>query len=156
MPYKDKDKQKACWRRYAVSERGKARKRKWQSENRESTRDQQRARYKADPEKYRTYFRNRYVLRTYGISHKQYEKMFQDQGGLCAICGREPDIHRNGISRLAIDHHHKSGIVRGLLCNNCNVGIGYLADDPDILAKASEYARYWKEREAQDGVGRSE
>ena len=60
--------------------------------------------------------RERYLQRTYGISEQQYEDLLHEQGGVCAICRKSP-----GRVRLAVDHHHASGLIRGLLCGHlCN------------------------------------
>jgi hypothetical protein len=60
------------------------------------------------------------------------------QGGRCAICGKVPRSRR-----LAVDHDHKTGEVRGLLCASgdfgCNKGLGYFNDDPELLRRAYEY-----------------
>lgn len=72
----------------------------------------------------------------FGITKEIYDKMFADQGGVCKICGGPP-----GKRSLAVDHCHKTGKVRGLLCSNCNVGIGNLQDDLNLLEKAAQYIR---------------
>lgn len=73
----------------------------------------------------------------YGINAERYEAMLTQQGGGCAICG-VPQGSRRG-ERLAVDHCHHSGRVRGLLCANCNRGIGLLEDRPERLRRAAEY-----------------
>ena len=60
----------------------------------------------------------------YGIDLKQYEKLLQEQGGLCAICGSPPPNSYK--KRLSVDHDHKTGEIRGLLCTKCNVTLGWL------------------------------
>jgi hypothetical protein len=55
----------------------------------------------------------------------------------CEICGKRPE----SIARLRIDHDHLTGKVRGLLCSNCNVGLGMFDDDPELLEQAAEYLR---------------
>jgi hypothetical protein len=74
------------------------------------------------------------LRRNFGITPDDYDKMLHDQGGGCAICHEPPRA-----MRLAVDHCHDSGSVRGLLCNLCNRGIGALKDDPTILARAIQY-----------------
>ena len=74
-------------------------------------------------------------LRKYGFSIADYDAMSHCQNGVCAICGQP---NNNG-KRLDVDHNHDSGKVRGLLCNSCNRGIGYLKDDAEVLLKAAEY-----------------
>lgn len=71
----------------------------------------------------------------YGIAPDEYEKLVASHGGKCGICGMEEVIGR----ALAIDHDHKSGKVRGLLCSNCNNGLGRFKDDIALLAKAIKY-----------------
>lgn len=74
----------------------------------------------------------------YGISIEQYDAMFKQQGGVCALCGKQNSAGRS----LAIDHCHKTGVVRGLLCGKCNVGLGVLGDCSDRLMDAVRYL--WK------------
>lgn len=65
-----------------------------------------------------------------------YEMLLIDQGGRCAICGEEPTR-----KPLVMDHNHKTGQIRGLLCSRCNHGIGMLGDHPIVLDKAAAYLR---------------
>lgn len=69
-----------------------------------------------------------------------YYKMYEEQGGVCKICSL-PETKGRGAKnkRLAVDHDHKTGKVRGLLCGNCNTGIGLLKDDWKILTLAIIY-----------------
>lgn len=73
--------------------------------------------------------------RTYGISVETYWEHFR-RG--CAICGAPISISGR---RLAIDHDHVTGKFRGLLCSNCNTGIGMFKEDTELLQKAIEYLR---------------
>lgn len=103
-------------------------------ENRERIRADARARYWADP----LAARDKHLRRTYGISAVEYDTMAAKQGGRCAICGREP----YGRSKyLYVDHSHDSKKIRGLLCLNCNAGIGALQDDPALMERAATYIR---------------
>jgi len=77
-----------------------------------------------------------YLKRTYGITIEQYDAMLEAQGGKCAICGTQNC--RTG-KRLAVDHDHITGEVRGVLCYRCNTALGKFRDDPQILAKAIDY-----------------
>jgi hypothetical protein len=73
-------------------------------------------------------------IRSYGISVEDYDKMLESQGGGCYICGIGP------VGRaLDIDHDHRTGKVRGLLCSNHNRALGLLGDDPDLLLAAHTY-----------------
>lgn len=81
-----------------------------------------------------------YLKNTYGISHKQYRGMLDQQGGVCAICGGDGFLMReHHKNRLVVDHDHKTGKVRGLLCHNCNRGIGLLQDSQSTLNSAIKY-----------------
>lgn len=77
----------------------------------------------------------RYLRRTYKITGAKHEQMMSDQRGRCAICGKRSSSGR----RLAVDHDHRTGEVRGLLCFKCNVGIGSFNDDTSLLRAASVY-----------------
>lgn len=78
---------------------------------------------------------NRYLERTYDITHKDYQLLSEEQSGTCAICKKECVSGR----RLAVDHCHTTGKVRGLLCCKCNRGLGNLDDDLDKLRAAVLY-----------------
>lgn len=86
--------------------------------------------------------RERDLARKYGISVADYEALHAAQRGLCAICGQPEAVawYKSGEpKRLAVDHDHASGSVRGLLCSNCNQGLGRLGDDPARLRAAAAY-----------------
>lgn len=70
----------------------------------------------------------------YGITPEQYAKMVEDQDNKCAICTTSFDE-----TKAYIDHCHDSLKVRGLLCNNCNTGLGRFKDNTDLLTKALDY-----------------
>ena len=70
-----------------------------------------------------------YELRKlYGITVADYEQMLLNQGGVCAICGK---INTRQL-KLAVDHNHKTGKIRGLLCDRCNRGIGLLLNTTNL------------------------
>lgn len=81
--------------------------------------------------------KNRDIGRLYQISGVEYDEMYREQGGLCAICKGVNKSNR----KLSIDHNHITGEIRGLLCTKCNLGLGQLmADDgTDILLAAIKY-----------------
>ena len=86
--------------------------------------------------------RDRYLYKKYKIREKDYDRMFAEQDGTCKICRCTTKSERNGYhKRLAVDHCHTTGEVRGLLCVKCNVGIGYFDDDIDVLKNAIKYLR---------------
>lgn len=72
----------------------------------------------------------------FGITLADYEAMSEAQGGVCAICKKPPQKHRR---HLDVDHDHKTGRVRGLLCSPCNRAIGYFRDDPELMRAAAAY-----------------
>jgi len=80
--------------------------------------------------------RRAYLWRTYGITLEDYNSMLFKQNGLCAICYQE------SVNKLhAVDHDHSSGAVRGLLCHNCNRGLGMFKDNTDFLQSAIMYLK---------------
>ncbi len=84
--------------------------------------------------------RRRNLKRTYNITLDEYDRLFEVQNGVCAICGKK-ETRRNkyNVWHLAVDHSHESGKVRGLLCGNCNSMLGFVKDKPDLLLKAYFY-----------------
>lgn len=88
--------------------------------------------------------RNRWRSRwyKYGLTKSDFDKIFAKQGGKCPICGNAGDE-----SEFVVDHCHKTGIVRGLLHNQCNTALGLLRDDPAIIYQASAYlekTNFWQ------------
>ncbi|MGF6957277.1 endonuclease VII domain-containing protein [Paraburkholderia youngii] len=81
-----------------------------------------------------------YLKRTYDIDYDHYLSMLAEQSGVCALCGGEgfkmAGHHR---LKLVVDHCHKTGRIRGLLCHNCNRALGLLHDDTDVIRKAIGY-----------------
>ena len=80
-------------------------------------------------------------LRFHGITQEFYEKLLQEQKGLCAICVGPPI----GFAQLIIDHNHKTNQVRGLLCIRCNFAIGQLLERPDLFDLAKAYLNKYDE-----------
>lgn len=77
-----------------------------------------------------------YVLkRNFGLSVEAYHEMLEAQGGVCAIC---ENIDATG-RRLAVDHCHETGRIRGLLCTHCNTALGLVNDSVDTLRRMKEY-----------------
>lgn len=82
------------------------------------------------------------LRRLYGISVEEFEALLAQQAGVCRICRKtETSVDpRTGTTRkLAVDHDHATGVVRGLLCHKCNWAIGLFADDADLLRRAAAY-----------------
>lgn len=90
-----------------------------------------------NPEKYAEGLR-RWNLRTrYGITLEEYDALLTAQGGRCAICGTDSPGRR--VKFFAVDHDHRTGAVRGLLCQLCNQALGQWRDAPAILRRAIAY-----------------
>jgi Recombination endonuclease VII len=75
-------------------------------------------------------------LRTYGLTMDQFTGMLESQKSVCAICQSTSD---RKVIFPVVDHCHATGRVRGLLCANCNHGLGKFKDSPDLLMRAVEY-----------------
>jgi hypothetical protein len=84
--------------------------------------------------------KNNQMRTLYGIDVETYEKLFAEQNGLCAVC-KKPETLKRGdvVVNLSLDHCHTTGKIRGLLCANCNNGMGRFKDDPALLRAAAEY-----------------
>ena len=97
--------------------------------------------------------RRKYWLRSeYGLTEAEYGAMLLEQGGVCAICQRpERSALHGGGARLAVDHYHATGSVRGLLCGSCNRALGAFEDSAALLEKAIDYLR--KHERAETKVG---
>jgi hypothetical protein len=91
---------------------------------------------KNNKNKMENYIRKNQLKKNYGITPEQYDELFIQQKGRCAICGRHQTEFKN---RLSIDHDHVTGKVRALLCTNCNFILGNAKDDMTILLSAIKY-----------------
>lgn len=86
--------------------------------------------------------RKEYLKSTYGISLEQYEEMRIAQQYKCYICNRhEDEIPNAGSTALNVDHCHDTGIVRKLLCMSCNIALGKVNDDVEILQRCIDYVK---------------
>lgn len=139
----------AYWRNYWATndvqrEKRRAEHREWKKKNPNYMRDWMRKARELDPEKYRLVFRKANLKRQYKITIADYDALYDKQDGKCAIC--EERHERAGLSSqrtgiLVIDHCHKKGDVRELLCANCNAGIGMFGDDVRRLERAVLYLK---------------
>lgn len=96
--------------------------------------EKQRDKYKRNPQQRRDYN----LRMKFGITLDDYNRILEQQGGVCDICGVIP-ADQNGGKSLAVDHDHYTGKVRGLLCHHCNHGLGKFKDSPDLLRNAARY-----------------
>lgn len=88
------------------------------------------------------YNKRRVKYAKYGLTPESYDAMVSKQGGVCAIC-MEPEqrVNNGTLQELTIDHCHKTGEVRGLLCRKCNVALGGFGDSEEGLLAAIAYLR---------------
>ena len=132
--------------------------RNWAENNRERSREIKAKYAKANPEKHRGNIENdnrrskewreknpegsklnirkAHLQTTYGLTLEDYDYMLENQNEGCAICGTKDT---GKWKHFCVDHNHKTGEVRGLLCHKCNLGLGALNDDLDIIKKAIVY-----------------
>lgn len=117
---------------------------KWARENPEKRKEHQDKYRKTD--KYRYSYVSNHLKRTYGISYEEYMDLYKIQGEVCSICGRT-ELRRNfkksreQLLPLFVDHCHKTGVVRGLLCSKCNTGLGMFEDKISSLTAAISYLK---------------
>ena len=121
--YKDKDKQHRTQRAWYAANRGKicAQRRNWKKKQRE---------------KNEQFYTEINLKNRYKLTLEDYNRMFAEQEGCCAICGRHQSILKN---RLGVDHDHTTGRVRGLLCSNCNAALGQIQDNIQTLKNMVKY-----------------
>jgi len=92
--------------------------------------------------KFPDYQRNHHLIKTYGITLTDYNKLFFEQQGCCAICGK----HQSEFKRqLDVDHNHQINKNRGLLCQYCNLVVGII-ETFEHLPKLYQYLEFWKKR----------
>lgn len=86
---------------------------------------------------------NSHLRLKYGISVEQYNEMLDSQNGCCLICNKNQNTLNR---RLAVDHCHKTGKVRGLLCAACNTSLGHLEEDIDRMTRLINYVELHNEK----------
>jgi Recombination endonuclease VII len=82
-------------------------------------------------------WRNQNYIRRYGISLQEYNAKLEEQNNVCKLCLSSCTTGR----RLAVDHCHTTGKVRGLLCKNCNQALGLFKESADLIEKAADYIK---------------
>ena len=96
---------------------------------------------KRNPDKARGWdFRGR-LMKKYGLSMPQFNELLSAQKGLCACCNQQMILGGQKSLSVCVDHDHKTGKVRELLCAGCNVAIAHLGEDPARCEKAAAYLR---------------
>jgi hypothetical protein len=119
----------------AHPERHRAHKAAWRARNIERAREMDRnAPSNAPPARRRAWLKYKY-----GISPEEFDALFLLQEGRCGICRVELTLGSKRTTRPYIDHDHVTGAVRGILCLNCNMGLGYFQDDPICISRAAAW-----------------
>lgn len=85
--------------------------------------------------------RAQHLKRKFKITVEEYEQMLKNQNSVCWICQKKCETNY----ALAVDHDHKTGNIRGLLCKNCNTAIGMFKEDVDVIMRAIEYIKKYSE-----------
>jgi hypothetical protein len=112
------------WKRYAET-------------HRDELRERAINRYHENPVKNKLASTKAMRTRVYGVDSTLYDRLFEMQKGLCAICSKVDGRGRS----LSVDHCHKTGLVRGLLCSKCNLTLGTFEDDSSRFQSAADYLR---------------
>lgn len=143
MPYKsekDRKDQRLRWKN-ANKEKVSTQRRRWYHANRERLIEEMKEYTKTHKEQKNAYTKrnadklyDKYLKNKYGISLKEYEVLLKIQNNVCAIC-KSPSNNK----KMAVDHDHKTGKVRGLLCSSCNTSLGGFKDNIQILNAAADY-----------------
>lgn len=134
----------------------------YQARNREEVLEKKRRQWRelrANDSRYREYLekrstngrRNRLGAK-YGMTEKQYDDMSSAQENVCAMCSMPQRAHGT-ITRLVVDHDHTTGTVRALLCDSCNLLLGFAGDDVALLEKAIDYLNKHRSAESQPSSG---
>lgn len=92
--------------------------------------------------------RDYFLKRDYGLTEADYQQMLEEQKRCCAICGTDTPTGKWKV--FAVDHDHRTGFVRGLLCNECNRGMGLLKDNVELLIKSAQYLSNAEKRQAKE------
>ena len=111
------------------------------SKNRDEKLAYQQEYYKQNRDKILARCRERHLLKSYGLSGKDYYKLVKSQQGRCAICGKyeHRKLPNGDVKPLSVDHCHATGKVRELLCNDCNALIGFANENIEVLTNAIKY-----------------
>lgn len=100
---------------------------------------------KNNPEAVKLSRKKGWLKQTYGLGWEDFLAKYNEQGGACAICKQNlPLFHENRSKQPFVDHCHKTGQIRGLLCHYCNVGIGNFKEKISLLHEAEEYLTKWQ------------
>lgn len=133
-PERTKEHSKRSRSKPGYKERTKVYQKAWSERNRPRLREMSREYY----QNRKDVVRDQNLQKNVGITLNEYYSMLIIQNYVCALCYSDSGIKGK---LFAVDHNHETGKIRGLLCRGCNVGIGNLKDDPDLLNRAVGYIR---------------
>lgn len=91
-----------------------------------------------DKARVRNETRRSHLRRNYGLTEAAYDAMLVAQNGVCAIC-KKPDTNKRWSGRLHVDHCHRTGAVRALLCTRCNITLGRIEESPELARAIIDY-----------------
>lgn len=122
--------------------------------SREYCRKHKKARQIADQKRYHQRI-GTWTARRLGLTKADYDRLSRGQKHRCAICQKRERIkhERTGKrSRLAVDHNHKTKVIRGLLCRRCNTGLSLFGDSAAVLRRAAKYLERPRKRSQNGGT----
>lgn len=117
-------------------QRARAARQDWYENNRERANARMREYKRERPRQYKAY-----RLKEFGLTLEDFDRMLDEQGGVCAICRRPPTGQGRNAQTLHVDHCHKTNKVRGLLCGACNTALGLLQEDPTVIRRLLRYTK---------------
>lgn len=145
----DKERMREWSRKYWAKRRADP---EWQARSRAYGREYTKKNRSKLSVKYRKYR----LMVEYGLTLEDYDAMLLRQRGRCALCGAKRSGRNDGAAgALHVDHCHATGVVRGLLCHNCNMMLGHAKDNIELLRKAMEYLQAHKPRSGGDAQKKS-
>lgn len=119
----------------ANKEKYAAKSKAWREANPEKAKENRRKNYLKNKESNLLYSKEYNLKQNFNLTLEDYNTLLQKQNNVCAICGKTCS------KSLAVDHDHKTGKVRGLLCNNCNRALGHFKDSVENLTNAINYLK---------------
>lgn len=133
--YRDANVEKLKAYRAANADKRQASQKAWNRANADYIRRRDALKYIENREALLAATRNRMLIRKYGMSALEVDALLQKQGGVCAICGTS----KWGKKGAHVDHDHKTGAVRGMLCVRCNNGLAHFGDNIKVILSAIDY-----------------
>lgn len=114
---------------------------KWRKNNPEKVKKIRKKFKLNNPEKVKIYEKKNKMYNKFKITIREYNEMLLNQNNQCFLCFKTPEENKKA---LAVDHCHKTGKIRGLLCSKCNLGLGLFNDNVNIMEKAIKYINFNK------------